>query len=353
MRGGYGAGGRERVSDEPTPALTSIRRRGKIRLFVAVPVFDGGEVVGVVRASRTAVDPLEVAWRHRGVLLLALLLTAAGTWAISRFLSRSIAGPVRRITDEARRVAGGGPEAAHLAPPTGRVPAEVAELADALSTMTDRLAGHAAEVAEFAATLSHELKTPIASIRGATELLRDDWETMSAGQRERFLANVDDDAERMQRLVTRLLVLARIRADDDTPEPVDLSGELQALAARHGDRVELDLQGAPPTLAIPVDHLRMAVGNLLDNAVEHGGEGPVALRVTAGDDGRLQVQVRDHGPGISEGNRHRVFDRFFTTRRDAGGTGLGLAIVQAVAHARGGSVSFETGPSGTTFTLLL
>lgn len=353
LAGRYAAVGRARVSDEPKPSLSSIRRRGTVRLFVAVPVLDRGEVVAVVRTSRTAMNPLEVAWRHRTLLLFALLLCGAGTWAITRFLSRSIAGPVRRITDEARRVAGGGPEAGRLRPPAGRVPAEVAELAEALSQMTERLAGHAAEVADFAATLSHELKTPIASIRGATELLRESWESMSEEQRGRFLDNVDGDAERMQRLVTRLLVLARIRASHEVSEPVDARAELRSLAERSGDRVRADLDQAPGRLAIPLDHLRMAVGNLLDNALEHGGDGPVELVAATTDEGRLRVSVRDRGPGISEGNQDRIFDRFFTTRRDAGGTGLGLSIVRAVAEARGGSVSLETGPDGTEFVLVL
>ena len=68
---------------------------------------------------------------------------------------------------------------------------------------------------------------------------------------------------------------------------------------------------------------------------------------------RLRVRVRDRGDGISAGNRARVFDRFFTTERDQGGTGLGLAIVRAVADTRGGHVDFDTGPGGTTFTLVV
>ena len=90
--------------------------------------------------------------------------------------------------------------------------------------------------------------------------------------------------------------------------------------------------------------------NLLDNAVRHGGGQPVDLRA-ASSDGRVVIQVRDRGQGISDGNRRRIFERFFTTERDRGGTGLGLAIVKAVAETRNGSVTFETGPTGTLFTL--
>lgn len=349
LQGRYSAVARARISDEPTPALTSIRRRGKVRLFVAVPVVAGGEVIGVVRASRTAVDPLEVAWRHRGLLAIVLLLCGAGTWAISRFLARSIAGPVRAITDEARRIADAGPDAGSLREPAAPVPAEVAELARALGTMTDRLAGHAHEVADFAATLSHELKTPIASIRGAAELLTDSWEAMSEAQRGRFLANIDADAERMQRLVTRLLVLARIRTAEDDAGGSDVRAVLGPLLERH-KAVRADLDAAPERCRAPADQLAMAVGNLLDNAVAHGEQVDVAADAL-GD--RLRIRVADDGPGISPGNRDKVFDRFFTTRREVGGTGLGLSIVAAIADAHGGSIDVESASGRTTFTLVL
>jgi signal transduction histidine kinase len=94
------------------------------------------------------------------------------------------------------------------------------------------------------------------------------------------------------------------------------------------------------------------VRNLLDNAFRHGAGHPVELEVDERG-GRLVIRVRDHGSGISEGNRDRVFQRFFTTERDRGGTGLGLAIVRAVAATRGGDLSFETGADGTTFELVL
>jgi len=347
LDGGYTAVGRERISDEPTPALSSIRRRGDVRLFVALPVFERGRVVAVVRASRTALDPLEAAWRHRGLLLVALLLVGTGTWAVSTFLSRRIAGPLRALTGRARRVADG--EATSLEPPAGRLPIELADLSAALATMTARLAGHAAETAESAATLSHELKTPIAAIRGATELLADSWDTMTPEQRARFLTNIDADAERMQRLVSRLLALARLRAPTAPVEAVPVRGLLEAIAERHG--VAADVEGAPAGCAVVPHHLEMAVGNLVDNAIVHGGP-PVTLTADTLD-GRLRVRVSDGGGGIDPAVRPRIFDRFFTTRRDAGGTGLGLAIVREIATARGGSVEVESDDRGTSVTLIL
>src|SRR4030095_2779284 len=204
--------------------------------------------------------------------------------------------------------------------------------------------------ADFAATASHELKTPITGIRGAVELLRDAWQDMPPAQRERFLANVDLDAARMQRVVTRLLELARIQNAAEATEIVPLQPFLSQIAERYDGRVVLDTQAAPAAMAINPDHLEVAVRNLLDNAVRHGGDQPVDLRAASAD-GRVVIQVRDRGRGISDGNRRRIFERFFTTERDRGGTGLGLAIVKAVAETPNGSVTFDTGPTGTIFTL--
>jgi signal transduction histidine kinase len=133
---------------------------------------------------------------------------------------------------------------------------------------------------------------------------------------------------------------------------VALGQFLERIGTSYGDRVRVDASGAPATLAVNPDHLESAVRNLLDNAVRHGGDGPVDL-VARAEGRRVAISVTDRGPGIDDRIRERIFDRFFTTERDRGGTGLGLAIVKAVAETRGGEVRLETGPSGSTFTLLV
>src|SRR5262249_55877920 len=149
---------------------------------------------------------------------------------------------------------------------------------------------------------SHELKTPLTGIRGAVELLREDWAAMSDTQRERFLANIDADASRMERLVTRLLQLGRIQNSPEGVETIALEPFCTALAARYGDRLRIDARGAPPTLAMHRDHLESALRNLIDNAVRHGAGHPVDVTVSARDR-YVAFAVRDRGPGISEGNR--------------------------------------------------
>jgi signal transduction histidine kinase len=189
-------------------------------------------------------------------------------------------------------------------------------------------------------------------MRGAVELLREQWDEMSEDERRRFLDNIDADVGRTERLVTRLLQLARIQSSTDAPERVELRPFFEHLAERYDGRLNLDLSASPEVIEVNPDHLETAIHNLIDNAVRHGGDLPVDVSVSR-QGMKVVVRVRDYGKGISERNRARIFDRFFTTERDRGGTGLGLAIVRAVAETRGGSVSFETGDEGTTFTLVV
>ncbi len=350
LAGRYSAIARRRISDDPLPPVSDVRSRGAIRIFTALPVFSGGQVVAVIRTSRTSLDALTSLWHSRRGLLVALAGTAVTALLVSVLFGTLIARPLRAIARAADQIAQGG--LGGLPEPSRWAPAEVASLRASLATMTGRLHDRARALAEFAADATHELKGPITAIRGAAELLREQWPAMDAGQRERFLANIDVDAARMERLVNGLLHLARIGSAPDGAEPVEVEPFFRALAGRYGDAVRLALGSPPARVAVSADHLLSAVGNLVDNAVRHRGGRPVELTVD-GRAGRLLVTVRDRGPGISPANQPRLFQRFFTTRADEGGTGLGLAIVQAVAARYRGAVGFTTGAEGTTFELTL
>lgn len=359
LAGRYSALVRERISDEPLPPLSDVRSRGSTRLFTALPLFSEGRVIAVVRASRTSLDARTSLWHNRRGLLFAFSATLLAALGISFLFAALIARPLRAITLSAQAVAVGGPGgptidakvAAAARPDSVWTPSEIRNLGEALSTMTRKLRERGDYIAELAANVSHELKTPITAIRGAAELLRDQWEGMDAAQRRRFADNIDADAARMGRLVMRLLQLAQIENAPEPTDRVDVADFFRALVDRYPG-VTLDLRDPPTHIVINVDHLRSAVSNLLENALRHGAGKPVLLRV--GSEGTaLRVDVADGGPGISPANQGRLFQRFFTTARDEGGTGLGLAIVRAVAQRQNGQVTFTTGPDGTTFTLHL
>jgi signal transduction histidine kinase len=350
LAGEYASKARYRSPSNPLPPLGDIQRRGLLRVFTALPVFSNGEVIGIVTASRTGLDALSSLWQIRRTLLWSVLLGVAVLAVISLVFARAIVRPMHSITLKAEAIARGEPGGDFV--PRGFTPKEVRTLSQALDVMTRKLRAQAEYVSEFATTVSHELKTPIAAIRGAAELLLD-WDRMDATQRTRFLSNIDQDAERMQRLVTRLLELARIENAAALPSaPVPVVALVKGSLARYGERVVLVIEDPPEHIDISEEHLRIAVDNLVDNAVRHSEPAPVTVRLARAG-AQLCVQVEDRGPGISPANQTRIWDRFFTTERDRGGTGLGLPIVAAIAKARRGSVDFTTSERGTTFRLIL
>jgi signal transduction histidine kinase len=354
LAGRYASVLRHRHLETPPPPIESISRRGRVRVHIAIPVLADGEVIAVVRMARTAIDPAKALWFDRERLAVALGACALLTAALSLFLSHTIARPLRDITRAARSIARGEQSAPLDPPPLAAT--ELREMSAALDQMTRQLSDRADYIAEFATHVSHELKTPITGIRGATELLEEEWDGMKPDERRRFLANIRGDAQRMERLVTRLLHLARIQSAPEYAEAIDPGAFLKDLCGSYGDAVTLRLDGLPSSISINPDHLESAVRNLVDNAIRHGAGQVVEVEAETemrGDVARVIIHVRDRGPGISPSNQNRIFDRFFTTERDAGGTGLGLSIARAVAETRGGHLDFETGPDGTCFELVL
>lgn len=351
LAGKYASVLRERISDEPAPPFGDIRRRGTVRVFTALPVISDGKVIGVVRASRTGLDALSSLWANRRGLLWTACLGMALMVVVSIAFSTAIARPLSRLTRAARAVAQGAP--AQTLADHAAAPREIAVLREVLFKMALKLEGRAAYVERFASQVSHELKTPITAIRGAAELLAQGIEDMPEADRARFIDNIVEDAHRMERLVGRLLELARLEnAPADQAEPLDLAEAARKLLARHGERVVLEVEATLPSLRISAELFASVLSNLVDNGLRHGA--PHAVRVTLRAEGeRVRIDVHDRGPGVSEANRRRLFERFFTTERDHGGTGLGLTIVKVIAEARGGSVSAQFDDEGTTFSVLL
>jgi signal transduction histidine kinase len=224
-----------------------------------------------------------------------------------------------------------------------------------MNEMLDRLDHSARRQREFVSDASHELRSPVASIRTAVEVAlhhpdRADWPAV--------VADVQADNLRMQHVVDELLDLARI--DEDAPvgpapgaEPVDLgavvAGEVDALDTA---AVDVALTLRPATVVARRSELALVIRNLLTNACRHARH---AVRVTVEQDGPdagapVVLVVEDDGPGIPPGERDRVFERFTrldeARSRDDGGVGLGLAIVRALALRRGWTVEIADAPGG-------
>jgi two-component system sensor histidine kinase ChvG len=202
--------------------------------------------------------------------------------------------------------------------------------------------------------VSHELKTPLTSIRGAVELLLEQGSAMHDAQRERFLTNIDAAAARTARLVERLLLLARLENPSELvpTESMSVDAWLEQAAPRWGKDVTFEATPDARLIARPLLELDSVLGNLIDNALRYRRLQPVRVTLEAKAD-QLHVTVTDDGPGISPENQARLFERFFTTERDRGGTGLGLSIVKAIAESHGGRVEVTSTPAGTQVNVLM
>jgi len=219
---------------------------------------------------------------------------------------------------------------------------------------------------DFVANVSHELKTPLAAIRGLVETMLEDNEQMPSDVRSRFLGKISGQGERLGNLVSDLLTLSRIESSDDSMERehVELAEVLRRshdglLAAAEAKGIELDLQFAASVQVLgDSESLRQAVDNLCDNAIKYTPENGSVRLALHRDGNEAVISVADSGIGIAAAAQDRVFERFYRVdrarSRALGGTGLGLSIVKHVARSHGGSVGLQSqAGSGSTFTIRL
>ena len=344
---------RQRIPDSAPPAIDSISRGTPLRVFVAAPILHEQRIVAAVLLWRTPIALSQVLHGKRYHLLLAALLLLATVALMSLFTALTVLRPLRALVQQARRAGAG--EKGAVQPLVRPVTREIAELSQAVSSMAQHLEQRADYIRTFAAHVSHEFKTPLAAMRGALELLRDHAETMTVAERERFLGNLDQDAARLERLVRRLLELARA---DVLQASVSDRAELTAVVRRMAERYAAlgftvaVLEPLPwLEVAISEDALESILSNLLDNARQHGAD---TLTLHCSSRAALAcIEISDNGPGISAANAARVFEPFFTTARARGGTGLGLAVVRALLKAYRGRIELLGGGPGTRLRIEL
>jgi two-component system sensor histidine kinase KdpD len=210
-------------------------------------------------------------------------------------------------------------------------------------------------------SVSHDLRTPLTAIRTIAAALRS--AEIAPRDRDAMLADVEQEARRLGRLVTNLLEVSRVESGAlrpaRLPVPVEelCRGALDDARLTLGEHVvELDIEPSLPPVEVDETMLRQVLVNLLENAAAHDPE-PIRLRaLRAG--GRLELRVIDHGPGVPEAERERIFEAFQRLRARDGvrerGTGLGLAIVRGFVEAHGGTIHVETTPGGgATFVVSL
>jgi len=317
-------------------------------LRVVAPVRHDGEIVGWVGVGRplaSVTDGVRTArWRlvvYTGII--AFGMTVAGWWIAAR-LARSL----ERLTEHARNVRDGRPSV----PPQSRA-REIAELSQAFEEMRDALEGRQ-HVERYTQTLAHEVKAPLAAIRGAAELLD---ENMPLEQRQKFLANIRNESGRIQRIIERLLELSSLEARKELRRTETVAAA--ALACEAADVVRS--VGAARGVTIAVEGaddvtargetvlLREALVNLLQNAVDFSPAGGKVVLGVRREAKRVVFTVDDAGPGVPDYALPKVFERFYSLPRpgtERKSTGLGLALVREIAHLHGGDATLTNRPEG-------
>ncbi|QPP09771.1 PAS domain-containing protein [Streptomyces bathyalis] len=210
--------------------------------------------------------------------------------------------------------------------------------------------------AELIATVAHELRSPLTSVKGFTATLLAKWERFTDDQKRLMLETVDSDANRVTRLIAELLDISRIDSGrlEVRRQPVDMAAavrrhvEAHIAAGRTADRFVTRISEPLPGLWADPDKIDQVLGNLLENAVRHG-EGTVTIEVapapSRSDEEGTAVTVSDEGPGIPEESMSRVFTRFWRGSK-RGGTGLGLYIVKGIVEAHGGTITVDRAVAG-------
>ena len=338
----------------------SVYEGNTFRSQAATPVMTWGSVIGAV--CLCAEDPGQGTLLHEiqhnlriisvVVCLAVLALFAAFSGMLTRRVGQLLSG-IRTVREG---------EYTHRVTMKGRD--ELGQIADEFNQLTRRLQTTEEARRRFVSDASHELKTPLTSIRLLTDSILQD-EGMDRGTVAEFAGDIGDAADRLIRISEELLTLNRL--DEGGPlrrEPVDLNGQIARtlrLLAPLAEEAEVTVTADPgpdcTVLSTPGD-MDQIVRNLMENAVKYNVPGGAVTVRTRREGERVVLTVSDTGVGIPEEDRARIFDRFYRVdkarSRAAGGNGLGLSIVKDTVTAHGGSVAVEPndGP-GVTFTVTL
>ncbi|MFJ4455066.1 two-component system sensor histidine kinase CreC [Pseudomonas sp. NPDC089392] len=345
LRGQYGA---RSTRSDPNDESTSV-------MHVGAPILDDGKIIGVVTVAKpnSSLQPY-IDRSEQRLLILGLGLIGLGL-LIGAVLSWWLARSLRKLAAYAQAVSEG--ERAELPHYKG---GELANLAQAVERMRTQLEGKA-YVERYVHTLTHELKSPLAAIRGASELLQDD---MPAEQRVRFASNIERESDRLQQMIERLLNLARVEQMQalEDEQQVALAALVDELLLAHAPRIEsanLQVrQRVPAGMRLLCDPflMRQALANLLDNALDFTPEGGALLFDLERDGERVALSLFNQGQAIPAYAIGRVSERFYSLPRPGSGrksTGLGLNFVAEVMQLHGGALAVDNVDGGVRVRLWL
>jgi len=362
-----GSGNREVIlGDNP-------RDEHEPKVFSAAPMYRDGVVQGYVYVILRGEEFDSVAERifSSGILQLGIrgfglsILAAAVVGLLALAL---VTGKIRRVTRTALAIKGG--DLSQRVRITSND--EMDELGEAVNAMADTLAQHVEELKrtdtlrrELIANVSHDLRTPLASMHGYLETILMKGEDLPVEQHERYLGIIMSNTERLRKLVRELFELSRLEAKEMTPElePFSLAELVNDLmqkftpAAREKDvKLVARFSQEIPRVVADIGMIDRVLNNLMDNAIAHTGSGGQVCVSLDQEDGKIVTRFEDTGVGIASDDLPFIFDRFFRARRDEkrGGAGLGLAISKRIIEAHGERISVRSEVHrGTSFAFSL
>ena len=329
---------------------------GSSILYVAAPVGDPAKPIGVLTVYKAQQDVRPLITERRRIIYSACGMIGGGILFLIAAVFLWLFRPIGQITEYARAIERG----ERPSKPRIGIGREVNTLAHALDSMRDVLEGRS-YAERYIQTLTHEMKSPLAAIRGAAELLD---EEMPVETRQRFLGNIRAETARSERLINRLLELSAIESLTrlETKTEIDFSAVVtaaidQARPLAEVGRVELEpgLPADPVIVHGDAFILRAAVTNLLENAIDFSPPETVVTISLREEDRRIELTIRDHGPGIPDFARERIFERFYSLRHHSAGrkgTGLGLTLVREAADLHGGTIALDPADGGGTVARL-
>lgn len=327
-------------------------------MHVAAPVMQGQQIIGVLTVAKPMRSVAKFVERAQQEILVKGLWLLGLSLVVGAAVTAWVIWSVRRLRHYAQRVQWGQRE------PPPALSGELGELAQAMAAMRDRLDGHE-HVEQLVRAMTHELKSPLAAIGGAAELLQDE---LPAADRERFARQIREQTQRLQSLVDRLLELSKLeqRHSLDHQQRLDTSSLVEQLLRSHAPR----LQHAGLTVRTEVapglcvqgeaELLLLALSNLLDNAIDFSPTGGVIDLTVRADAGQVCIALRDHGVGVPDYAWPHLGERFYSTARPERegqaprkGSGLGLAIVRQVMSLHIGELRLTPAQPGLRAALCL
>lgn len=334
-----------------TYAFEWLSRASNIRLHHARPIRVNGQVVGALLVSRSPRALFRGMYEDRGKIALGIAIIFLLLLGLTGLLSRAIVRPMENLSRATRALASG--QRAEPVRPSLQV-VEIRDLFSDFEVMADSIDKRSRYLRDFASSVSHEFKTPLAGISGAIELLQDHGEGMAPADRDRFLANMAADAERLSRLVSRLMELAQADlhsgGSDARADPAPILAAIADGLASEGFAIHTQLPADIPSLAIDARALEAVLTTLAENA-RQAGASTLTIALSVMENSAL-IDVIDDGPGIPPGDRGRVFDPFFTSKREQGGTGLGLSIANSLLEAYRGALLLVPSGAGAHFRII-